>query len=237
MSSRRSGRRGFTLIEMVTSVFILGLIVLLIGYEFDHTIWHLLHTQSNVDAESNARTALVQVVNGLRAATPDTGGGSDNNVHEVVLQPTSGVASSILEYRRAQAGSLAIPLAIATNSATGAPQPPFYDVTIQCMSPYPAGFTATPCSAAAPQDLVETVADDTNPTVILGQKAIAHDVSGFSVLNTGASGADQALLQISITVAHPFDAKSAQFATSRCNPTCQYTVTAEVWVGGEFNND
>jgi len=71
---RRPGRdaaaRGFTLVEMMTSVAIVGLILLLIGYEFDASIASLIHTRSNRDDESNSRVVMTKVVNRLRTASP-----------------------------------------------------------------------------------------------------------------------------------------------------------------------
>ena len=223
--------RGFTLIEMMTSVFILGLIILLIGYEFDHTIAHLLHTQSNVDAESTARTTMAKVVNGLRAATPDANL-IPPDPSTVILTPTGNSPSAVLSYRRAAAGSLADPSNVRT--VNGAPAPHFYDVTIQCMTPYPS-FAAAACGATTPEDLVESIADDASPNVIISQRPLGHDVTGFSVTNVG--GADAGLITITLTVAHPYDVKTGNYYTSRCAPTCQYTATSQVYVGGQAKND
>jgi len=220
LSGKRAFARGFTLVELMTSVFILGLMLLLIGYEFDHTISHLLHTQSNVDVESNARTTMVKIVNGLKAATPDV----QVDPTHVIISPVVPGPVAILKYLRVHQGSL-------DNISTiqfkgGVPAPPFDIVTVQCK---------TGCSPTTPDQLEETVADDLSPNTILSKRTLGHDVTGFSVLNNG--GRDFGELTITLTVAHPWDAKTAQYSTARCNPTCQYTVATEVWVGGAKAND
>src|ERR1700680_843578 len=62
--------RGFTLVETLISVAIIGLILLLIGYEFDAIIGHSIHTRSNRDMETSARLAISKVTNRLRTASP-----------------------------------------------------------------------------------------------------------------------------------------------------------------------
>ncbi len=220
LSRKGSLTRGFTLVEMMTSVFILGLMLLLIGYEFDHTISHLLHTQSKVDVESNARTTMVKIVNGLKAATPDV----QVAPFQVIFRPVTATPVASLQYLRVHQGSLDDITSIQFKG--GVPAPPFDLVTVQCK---------TGCSPTTPDELEETVADDLSPNTILSRRTLGHDVTGFSVANNG--GPDFGELTITLTVAHPWDAKTAQYSTARCSPTCQYTVATEVWVGGAKAND
>src|SRR5579864_7930837 len=70
MSTRHELRRGdgFTLVEMLVSLGIIGLILTLIGLEFVGVVNHTLHTRANTDAESQARLIMSQVSTQLRTA-------------------------------------------------------------------------------------------------------------------------------------------------------------------------
>lgn len=215
---RRGASRGFTLLEVMTSVFILGLILLLIGYEFDHTVSHMLHTQSNVDAESNARVIMAKIETGLRAATPNLQ--APNNT-QIMLNPLTVGSSTSLSYKRVHQGALSDPNKV--NLVNGAPAPAFDDVTIQCK---------TACSPTTPDQLVETSVDDLLHTPV-SSRTIGHDVTNFSVdYNGGDSATGQVTIHLS--VAHPFDAKRNNYTTSRCNPTCIFTVESSVEVGSSI---
>ncbi|MDQ6780263.1 MAG: type II secretion system GspH family protein, partial [Candidatus Eremiobacteraeota bacterium] len=134
----RKNKRGVTIVEVMVTVTILGIFMILIGYEFDHTVWHLFHTQSNVDTESNARVVMTRVVNGLKAATPNLENWSSGSV---ILQPGGPGTSPVLRYKRARTGSLADPTNVRLDKKTGAPEPFFDQVQLAC---------ATLCSPTTP---------------------------------------------------------------------------------------
>src|ERR1700737_1381109 len=108
--------RGFTLVETLTSVAIIGLILLLIGYEFDAIIGHSIHTRSNRDMETNARIAVSKVTNRLRTASPWVIGTPPPPTPvpgQVIINPVPGVppgtTGTILQFYRVHPGSLANP--------------------------------------------------------------------------------------------------------------------------------
>lgn len=221
---KRSSQRGFTLVEMVTSVAIVGLILLLIGYEFDASLSNLIHTRSNRDMESNARIVMTKVTNRLRTASPWVFNPAPPpppaGVHQVIMIPvpvtTPGATSNVLQFYRVRPGSLANPAAIPTPG--NVPNPPYDLVTIQrstCPTPG--------CTDTSPNYLVETAVDaqtgaQSEPPLVLG-----NDVTNFSVTATG--NLFPAKVDVSLTVVSP---------GPRCTPVCSYVANNSIWVGGDI---
>lgn len=218
----RRAARGFTLVEMLTSVAIIGLILVLIGYEFDASLGQLLHTQSNRDLEANARVIMTKTTNHLRTATSNVFGTGD--AHQVIVSPAlgltgsppGGVTSNVLSFYRVRPGSLANPAAIPITTG-GVPTPPYDLVTIQ-VGPLPLDKDLTP------DYLIETAVDavsgapvPSEPPLVLGT-----NVTGFSV--TGFGTQDLAQIDISLTVASRSD---------RCNKNCSFAMNNSFRVGGD----
>jgi prepilin-type N-terminal cleavage/methylation domain-containing protein len=229
MMAKRTSIRGFTLVEMLTAVAIIGLILLLMGYEFDGIIAHSLHTRSNRDLETNARFAINKVTNRLRTATPWVIGtptpAPPAVPEQVIISPvpasTPGTTGTVLQFFRVHPGSLINPAAIP--SPGNAPYPPYDIVTIQrqnCPTP--------PCADKSPNYLVETAQDAQTGAPSETPLVLASDVIGFQVTATGDSKGTSAEIDISLTV---------RTTDLKCGPRCTYTTGSSVWVGGLSGNE
>ena len=220
MIGRRAGSRGFTVSELVIATAIIGIILLLIGYEFDRSLEHLLHTRQNRDLESGARLTISEVTNSLRTASPLVFTATPPpDPHEVIVNPvpvlTPGATATSLTFYRVKPGSLANPAAVAT--AGPIPNPPIDQVTIQRgVNPCNPG-----CGDPSPNYLVETAVNlqtgVAETPVILGK-----DITNFSVTATGSSDAAQVDVSVTMTA-----------TDSRCEPNCAYTASGSVFVGGD----
>jgi len=226
MKARARKARGFTLVEALTATAIIGLILVLIGYEFDHSLEDLLHTRSNRDLESGARLTMSEVTNRLRSASPyfyinTTGPAPTPDANQVIINPvpvpTPGATATALTFYRVRPGQLADPAAIPSPGQV--PNPPFDIVTIERgTNPCNPG-----CGDPSPNYLIETSVDAVTKapvrTVVLGK-----DVTGFEVTTTGTQ--DAAQVDISLTMTS---------TNSRCEPaaTCSYTTSSSVYIGGE----
>ncbi|MBV8460056.1 MAG: prepilin-type N-terminal cleavage/methylation domain-containing protein [Candidatus Eremiobacteraeota bacterium] len=218
--------RGFTVSELLTATVIIGIILLLIGYEFDHTLEHLLHTRQNRDAESGARLAMSKVTDRLRGASPwvfvPTGGPAPTPDPDLVIKnpvpvSTPGATSNVLQFYRVRPGSLANPAAIPTSGPGQAPNPSYDLVTIQRgTNPCNPG-----CGDPSPNYLVETAVDAQSGAQSEVPVVLGSNVTNFSVTGTGSP--DAAAMDISLTVTA---------TDSRCEPNCAYTAASSVYVGG-----
>lgn len=208
----KESKRGFTVLEVMTSVFIIGLILLLIGYEFDGALNKLLHNQSNRDLESNSRVVMTKVTNRLRAATVDPQlptSGCNPCADDVILSP-NGISSS-LSFVRVRPGSLTNPASIPTDKF-GNPAPPYDIVTIQI-------GTGTGVGSVADK-LIETDVDAISKAVI-STETLGDHVTAFQVDNHGTS--KNGAVDVTITTSS---------YSSRCNQNCSFTMTNSVYVGG-----
>ena len=221
--------RGFTLVETVVSVVIIGLILLLIGYEFDAIIGHSIHTRSDRDMETNARFAINKVTNRLRTASPWVIGtptpAPPAVAEQVIIAPVPtgppGTTGTVLQFYRVHPGSIANPAAIPTPG--GVPYPPYDLVTIQRSN-----CPAPPCADPSPNYLVETATDAQTGTASETPLVLAYDVTAFVVTATGDSKGQSAKIDISLTV---------KSTSPRCGPKCAYTTSSSVYVGGVQVNE
>ena len=208
------------MVEMITVVAIMGLILLLLGYEFDGALEHLLHTRSNQDMETTARVAMRKVTNRLRTATPWVfSGAADTKLVMLSPVPTNvlpGATGPVLSFYRVRPASLSDPATI-KQDANGNPILSYDIVTIQRST------CPTLCGDPSPNYLVETAVDAATTTPTETPLVLAKDVSGFSVTALGPNG-DQAQVGISLTVTS---------TSSRCTPKCSYTANNTVWVSGD----
>ncbi len=223
MTKHRRGSRGFTLAEMLTATAIIGLMLVLLGYEFDHALEHLLHTRSNRDMESTARLTMSKVTNSLRTASPwvfvTPGPPPTPDPNQVIVNPlpvaTPGATATAISFYRVQPGSLADPAKIGTD-ATGAPSLAYDLVTIQrSTNPCNPG-----CADPSPDYLVESAINEATGSpevpIVLGK-----DVTDFQVTAIGSKEA----AQVNVTLTVGAD-------SSRCDPDCTYTTSSSVYVGG-----
>jgi prepilin-type N-terminal cleavage/methylation domain-containing protein len=229
MINKAPSARGFTLVETLTAVAIIGLILLLIGYEFDAIIGHSIHTRSNRDMETNARIAISKVTNRLRTASPWVIGTptpappavAERVILNPVPAPLPGATGTILQFYRVHPGSLANPATIPTPG--NVPYPPYDIVTIQrstCPNP--------PCSDPSPNYLVETATDAQTGSPSEAPLVLANDVTAFLVTATGDPKGQSAKIDVSLTV---------RSTSPKCGPHCAYTTGSSVWVGGVQINE
>jgi len=226
MMNRMSSARGFTIVDTMISVAIIGLILLLIGYEFDAIIGHSIHTRSNRDMETSARIAIGKVTNRLRTASPWVIGTPPPAVPErVIINPVPntpiGTTGTTLQFYRVHPGSLANPAAIPTPG--NVPYPPYDIVTIErsnCPTP--------PCSDPSPNYLVETATDAQTGSASETPLVLANDVTAFLVTATGDSKGQSAKIDVSLTI---------KSTSPTCGTHCAYTTSSSVWVGGVQVNE
>jgi len=203
---------------MLTVVAIIGLILLLIGYEFSAALENLIHTRSNRDMESTARIVMSKVTNRMRTATPWVFSTPPADPSQVMVDPlptgSPGASSNVLTFYRVHPGSLSNPAAIP--SPGNVPVPAYDVVTIQ-RSTCPTG-----CADKSPNYLVETALDLTTGASSETPVVLGRDVTAFSVTALGSSGAAEVDISLTVTSTDP-----------RCTPNCSYTTNNSIWIGGQ----
>ena len=228
-----SSERGFTLVEMMTVVVIVGLIMLLIGYELDSTIGGYFHDRQNMDTQTQSRLVMTKVVNRLRGASPWEFFSNPSPVpsgaaHPVILYPVPGPSpaptGTSLQFLRPRPGSLSLATAIPTSPA-GAPDPPYDIVTIQ-RSTCP--FVG--CKDPSPNYLVETATDALSGLPSEQPVVLGSNVTDFTVSAQGQ--VSPALVTVSITVENTAPGCHPTVPPPSPAPFCNYTAQDTVWVGG-----
>lgn len=125
--SRAHHHRGFTLVELLVSMTIIGLLLGAILVEFTQAFCHVALTQANLSSEQQARLAAAKVGNEFSQATQDiTDCGASPCKPLLAPLPSSTSAPSVSFYRARglDPGSMAI------DPASGAPRPSYDVVTI-----------------------------------------------------------------------------------------------------------
>src|SRR5579872_4308126 len=200
-----AGSRGFTLLEMLTVVVVVGLVLSMMGLEFYGVVSNTLHTRANMDAETMARLAAAKVNKEMRLAAQDT---TDNLAQPAIVQPggaTKPTPGPIAEFYRVQQGSLgqAIPICGGTINP-GAPCPPFDDVVIQIDPKVPGEL----------DEIVTPVKTGIAETPIV----LARNVTGFTVTPNGSQ------YDLAITITTP--------STHCVSNGCSFTINTAVYSGG-----
>ena len=230
---RWSPNRGFTLVEMLTVVAILGLIIVLIGYEFDSTIGSYFHDRANMDTQAQSRLVMTKVVNRLRGASPWEFASNPSPVpsgqpHAVIIYPvpapTPAPTATSLTFYRPHPGSLSLATTVPLSSG-GAPDPPYDVVTIQ-RSKCP--FVG--CKDPSPNYLVETAVDGVTNAQSETPVVLGSNVTDFSVSAQGT--VSPALVTVSITVQNTAPGCHPAVPPPSPPPFCNYTAHDTVWVGG-----
>jgi prepilin-type N-terminal cleavage/methylation domain-containing protein len=170
---RRAEKRGFTVVEMLISMTIMGLVLALAVVEFAMVFNHNNLTSANITAESNARISMAKVTNELRQAMPDITDFSAN--YPIVVNPptpapsSAPVASQMVQFYRVAnvAGGLQTPLPLDTN---GNPVP-CYD--LETLTYDPVAKTITKDVKLITNSNCSTASDVSN--------VIAYNIIGFSV--------------------------------------------------------
>jgi prepilin-type N-terminal cleavage/methylation domain-containing protein len=132
MKTRANNRRGFTIVELLISMTILGLVLGLAIIEFAMVFNHNNLMNANLTADQNARIAMAKVTNELRQAMPDI---TDSSTGTIVVTPTAPPPSTApapvttVSFYRVHngAGGLVTPV---PTSAAGDPTPCYDLVTL-----------------------------------------------------------------------------------------------------------
>jgi prepilin-type N-terminal cleavage/methylation domain-containing protein len=187
-SQRARTARGFTLIEMLTAMFVLGIVLTLTVSEFTYAIANFRWTNAHLDAETQARVAMARINDLMKMGTPDilTTQCAKQNTCSVIdvnakLQNGTDANTSISFYEvtnnTADVGHLSPTM---LTNASGEPQPSYNVVTILYQPP----------------NLVECVqtqanfdANPTQPCLNVGVQTIAYDVTAFGITPLGCGAA------------------------------------------------
>ncbi len=203
---RNRATRGFTLVEMITVVAIIGLILTLLSLEFISVVNSTLHSRANTDAESQARVIMAKIETHMRSAyfdyTDFTGSPAP------VISPIPGASAGYVLFYRSAPGQLSPAM---NTCSDGAPCPQFETVLIQ-MNPKVSGeldeiITPQPGGAALPATVLGT------------------NVSSFTVSGQGTNRYD-----IALTVSEPSGHCTHDPNTGR--DACTFSLNDVVYVGG-----
>jgi|GEM_PF-2200539 len=214
MSTVRRPKRssGFTLVELLVAIAVLGLILTFIGLEFVSVVDNTLHTRASVDAEAQARIVMAKVSGQMRGAYfdetdyPTAAPAQQLAVVSPIPVPSASPTGLVVFYRVSKGGLATIPVTCATGANQGAPCPPFELVTIQMSTTNPGELdeivTAQPAGSPS------------SPTPI-----------GQNVTNFGVTGISKNEFDVTLTVTQP---------SSRCvSDACSFTLNNVIYVGGQ----
>jgi prepilin-type N-terminal cleavage/methylation domain-containing protein len=173
--------RGFTVVELLISMTILGIVLALAIVEFAMVFNHNSLMQSNLTADQNARIVMARVTNELRQAMPDV---TDSN-YAIVISPTAPPASTApsaattVSFHRVHSG---------TNGLTQAtPDPIPTDVN---GNPMPCYDTVTLTYDAPSQTITKTVTAaqvTTDCPSFTTTSVLSRNVAGFGVTAQSAT--------------------------------------------------
>jgi prepilin-type N-terminal cleavage/methylation domain-containing protein len=204
--ARSPRSRGFTIIEMLTVVAILGLILSLVSLEFINVVSDTLHTRADTDAEAQARLAMSKISTQMRTGYWDyiDFPNPSPTPYPVVSPLPNTTTLPYVAFYRAVPGDLSAGMPVLGN---GAPNTTFELVTFQM-------------NALQPGELDEVTTVQPNG-VASTPMPIAQDVSDFEVT------ADPTIFgkyDVRITVSIP---------SSHCTSNnCTFTLDSVVYAGG-----
>jgi len=172
----RRGLRGFTIVEMLISMAIMGLVLALAVVEFAMVFNHNSLTTANISAESNARISMAKVTNELRQAMPDV---TDFNApYPIVVSPPTPAAST------APTSSQSVEFYVVHNGPNGLTTPPAPMPVDSFGDPIPCYDEITLTYDPVGKTITKTDALVTNtncPTAATTTNVIAYNIVGFSV--------------------------------------------------------
>jgi prepilin-type N-terminal cleavage/methylation domain-containing protein len=213
MSQQSRRVRGFTLVEMIVVVAVIGLILSLVSLEFISVVSTVLHTRANTDAESQARTAMSKIGSQVRSSYwdyvdyppfQDTGVASP--------QPGTTTVPYIAFYRVTPGSLVSMPNPCTSPGVNfGAPCPPFELVTIEL-------------SATTPGELDEIITPQPNGPPS-SPMPIAYNVSDFEVTSVSSAG---------FTNKYDIRLQVSQPSTHCTSNSCTYTLDNVIFAGGNF---
>lgn len=185
LSAMRSGlraRRGFTLVEMLVAMLLLGIVMSIAAYEIQTVVYQRMYMQSHMTAEQTARVAMSRVADDSRQMSVDITDFAQPQ--GPVLQPAVGsTAGPILQYYETAGlvaqGSGPNPLP----SPNGVPVPCYNEVTIQLVTPTP----PPTLRGGELQETIVPVGSTCNMSYPSAPIVLARNVSSFNV-NPVASG-------------------------------------------------
>ncbi len=171
----RKRPRGFTIVEMLISMTIMGLVLALAVVEFAMVFNHNSLTSANITAEANARIAMAKVTNEMRQAMPDV---TDFTTppYPMVVTPTAPPASTApgtaqtIQYYRVDNGSAGLTASPIPVDANGNPVP-CYDLITLTYDPVGQTITRT----------IQLVTNTNCTAPSTTNDVLARNVVGFTV--------------------------------------------------------
>jgi prepilin-type N-terminal cleavage/methylation domain-containing protein len=195
-TQRARTARGFTLIEMLTAMFVLGVVLTLTVSEFTYAIANFRWTNAHLDAETQARVAMARINDLMKMGTPDILNSNciKDELKCSVIEPAAPLQnstdgnSSISFYEvtnsTADAGHLSPSMTV---DASGNPLPTYDVVTVLYQPPDLIECTTTVAAFEA---------NPSQPCLNVGVQTIAYDVTAFGItpLGCGAAGSCDSLV-------------------------------------------
>ena len=184
-SQRARTARGFTLIEMLTAMFVLGVVLTMTVTEFSYAIANFRWTNSHLDAETQARVAMARINDLMKMGTPNI---LDNTCITDELKCT--VIEKAAPLINSTDGNTSISFYEVTNNtadgghlspsmnhdASGDPEPTYNVVTVLYQPP---DLVECTTSVAAFE------ANPTQPCLNVSVQTIAFDVTAFGITPLG----------------------------------------------------
>jgi type II secretory pathway pseudopilin PulG len=213
MNARQKRRHagGFSIIETLIAVAVVGLILTLIGLEFVGVVDDTLHTRANTDAESQARLIMARVSTRMRTSFYDV---TDNIPGPLPVVSPVATSAPYVTFYRVRPGGLQGPIPLCTPGnahSGGEPCPPFELVTIQ-MNPI------------KPGELDEIITPQPGGTAGL-PNILGRNVTSFTVT---AQSSTQYNVEVRVSI-----------PSSHCSGparTCTFTLDNVVYIGGLTSN-
>lgn len=187
MTAARRKLRGFTIVELLISMTIMGIVLALAVVEFAMVFNHNSLMTANLTADQNARIAMAKVTNELRQAMPDLTDSTSGTVMVTPTQPppsTAPTAVTFVQFYRVHNGTGGLVNPIPTD-ANGNPTPCYDLVTLNYD---PALQTITRTVSLVVNSICTIASSNTN--------VLARNVTAF-----GASAVSATLLDVDLQTA------------------------------------
>jgi prepilin-type N-terminal cleavage/methylation domain-containing protein len=180
---RNRTRRGFTLIEMLFTMLVMGIVMSLAAYEFTRVVQEHTLFESHLTAEQQARLGMAKITAAVRLASVDI---TDNPNPDLppsppVVQPEA-TSTPLIEFT--EVSTLGPDM---TTGIDGQPNPCYVDVTIQYQTPAP---VTTPGQIPL-GSVTETSTPVSEPCPTMPPTFVIPNVASFAVTPVNPPGVTQ----------------------------------------------